>query len=384
MPLPEASFSVSVAPSVVSSRSSQQATRSPPVSSVESSPSPTSSVYLNRQFAEIEPLPSCSNDNATVFAPTNKQQKIVFLSTALVRIVDVNDCLALPELTVSLPSAHVDISHWQIPRKLPLADPKFNVSHGVDLIIGAELFFSLIESHQLVLADKYPILQKTMLGYVVCGKYSTNESATVACHVVTDQNLNIQLEKMWEVENLDIGKALTQEEQEVENHFQQTVSRDTDGRYVLRLPFRESWTPLLASSYEQAKRRFLLMEKRFSRDNTLRDEYVKFMDDYESMGHMKVGSSVAGPQYFLPHHAVHRLESSTTKTRVVFDASSKGSGTLTLNDVLRIGPTVQPTLLATVVNFRMPQYVFTADAEKMFRRIWIHPEDRSYQQIVWR
>ena len=58
-----------------------------------------------------------------------------------------------------------------------------------------------------------------MLGYVVCGKYSANESATVACHVVTDQNLNIQLEKMWEVENLDIGKALTQEEQEVENHF---------------------------------------------------------------------------------------------------------------------------------------------------------------------
>ncbi|XP_055527798.1 uncharacterized protein LOC129720360 [Wyeomyia smithii] len=424
MPLPEASFSVSVAPSVVSSRSSQQATRSPPVSSVESSPSPTSSVYLNRQFAEIEPLPSCSNDNATVFAPTNKQQKIVFLSTALVRIVDVNgighyaralldsasqshfisdslcqklglkrtrinipvsgigqaivsvkyrveislqsrfgkflhnlDCLVLPKLTVSLPSAHVDISHWQIPRKLPLADPKFNVSHGVDLIIGAELFFSLIESHQLVLADKYPILQKTMLGYVVCGKHSANESATVACHVVTYQNLNIQLEKMWEVENLDIGKALTQEEQEVENHFQQTVSRDTDGRYVLRLPLRESLIPLLASSYEQAKRRFLLMEKRFSRDNTLRDEYVKFMDDYESMGHMEVGSSVAGSQYFLPHHAVYRLESSTTKTRVVFDVSSKGSGTLTLNDVLRIGPTVQPTLLAT---------------------------DRSYQQIVWR
>ncbi|XP_055543366.1 uncharacterized protein LOC129728916 [Wyeomyia smithii] len=352
MPLPEASFSVSVVPSVVSSRSSQQATRSPPVSSVESSPSPTSSVYLNRQFAEIEPLPSCSNDNATVFAPTNKQQKIVFLSTALVRIVDVDGIGHYARALLDSASQSHFISE-SLCQKLGLKRTRINIP-------------------------------KTMLGYVVCGNYSANESATVACHIVTDQNLNIQLEKMWEVENLDIGKALTQEEQEVENHFQQTVSRDTDGRYVLRLPLRESLIPLLASSYEQAKRRFLLMEKRFSRDNTLRDEYVKFMDDYESMGHMEVGSSVAGPQYFLPHHAVHRLESSTTKTRVVFDASSKGSGTLTLNDVLRIGPTVQPTLLATVVNFRMPQYVFTADAEKMFRQIWIHPEDRSYQQIVWR
>lgn len=278
------------------------------------------------------------------------------------------DCLVLPKLTVSLPSCHVDISQWKIPRHLPLADPKFNISHGVDLIVGAELFFSLLESHEMVLADEHPLLQKTVLCYVVCGKYSTVTVGTVARHVATDQDLNSQLKRMWEVENSHFGKSYAQEEQDVEDHFLRTVSRDSTGRNTVRLPLRESMVPLLGDTYATALRRFIQVEKRFARNPTLRDEYVKFTDEYERLGHMEVSSPVAGPQYFLPHHAVHRPESSTTKIRVVCDASSKGSGSLSLNDVLHIGPTVQPPLLFIVINFRMYQYVFTADVEKMIRQ----------------
>ena len=108
------------------------------------------------------------------------------------------------------------------------------------------------------------------------------------------------------------------------------------------------------------------------------------MDEYEKLGHMEECSRVAGPQFFLPHHAVHRPESTSTKLRVVFDGSSKGSSKLSLNDVVRAGPTVQPPLLSTVLNFRMSRFVFTADAEKMFRQVWIHQDDRKFQQILWR
>ncbi|XP_062557643.1 uncharacterized protein LOC134222511 [Armigeres subalbatus] len=298
------------------------------------------------------------------------------LSSRFGKLVQTIDCLVLPKLTVSLPTCHVDVSKWNIPHHLQLADPKFNVSRGVDMIIGAELFFSLLESHQMVLAENLPVLQKTVLGYVVCGKYSNYTMATVSCHVVTEQDLNAQLERMWEVDNLDVGKALTQVEQDVENHFLQTVSRDSTGRYTVRLPFREELNCLLNDSYDQALRRFFLMEKRFIRDKRLRDEYVKFMDDYQQLGHMEVGSRIAGPQYFFPHHAVHRPESSTTKTRIVFDASSKGSGVLSLNDILHTGPTVQPPLLIHLINFRLPQYVFTADA--------VNPDDRRFLNIIWR
>nr|XP_029729663.1 uncharacterized protein LOC115267028 [Aedes albopictus] len=219
-------------------------------------------------------------------------------------------------------------------------------------------FLSSIETRKVTSPPRIYLRSKS--GHVSGPPVRRRSSVNFWC----TKDLNSQLEKMWEVENLDVGKALTQVEQDVENHFLQTISRDTTGRFVVRLPFRESMDSLLDDSYDQALRRFLAMEKRFTRDQTLREEYVRFMDDYERLGHMEVGSRVAGPQYFLPHHAVHRPDSSTTKTRIVFDASSKGSGALSLNDVLHTGPTVQPPLLNHIVNFRLPQYVFTADAEK--------------------
>lgn len=101
------------------------------------------------------------------------------------------NCLVLPKLTVSLPRRHIDISQWNIPRNLPLADLKFNVSQGVDIIIGAELFYSLIEPHQYFIANDYPLLQKTLLGYVISGKLGTVATESVAYNVAADQDLNV-------------------------------------------------------------------------------------------------------------------------------------------------------------------------------------------------
>ena len=80
-------------------------------------------------------------------------------------------------------------------------------------------------------------------------------------------------------------------------------------------------------------------------------EYRKFMQEYLDLGHMeKAGtfSLVEQPNeecYFIPHHAIQRPDSSTTKVRVVFDASAKSSNGISLNDLLLVGPTLQPHLV---------------------------------------
>ncbi|XP_075150831.1 uncharacterized protein LOC142224938 [Haematobia irritans] len=94
--------------------------------------------------------------------------------------------------------------------------------------------------------------------------------------------------------------------------------------------------------------------------------------------------NVTGAKYFIPHHCVLRPERSTTKLRVVFDASTKTSSGKSLNDVLYTGPTLQNDLFAILLRFRLPRFVFTTDIEKMFRQILIHPRDRPYQIILWR
>ncbi|XP_065083392.1 uncharacterized protein LOC135705547 [Ochlerotatus camptorhynchus] len=98
----------------------------------------------------------------------------------------------------------------------------------------------------------------------------------------------------------------------------------------------------------------------------------------------EVKTRVALPQFFLPHHAIHRPDSSTTKIRVVFDGSAKSSNQLALNDLLLTGPTVQPSMLCIVINSRFHRFVMKADVEKMYRQALVHPDDRLLQQIAWR
>ncbi|XP_062537957.1 uncharacterized protein LOC134206279 [Armigeres subalbatus] len=295
--------------------------------------------------------------------------------------------LVLPSLTRILPSTNVDISKWVIPRTLPLADPKFNIAHGIDMILGIQWFFTLLEDEQITMGPQLPLLRKTVFGYAVAGDHANTEQiTTVVCNAaMTIDKLTAAVQRFWEVESFENGKAMSLEEQYCEDHFRNTHTRAPDGRYVVRLPVREEMLSELGESLPVAQRRFQALEKRFLTNTKLHTDYSQFMEEYELLGHMEaIDHGPVNPHFFLPHHAILRPDSTTTKTRIVFDGSCKSATNISLNDICYIGPTVQSPLLTTSMNFRMTKYAVTADTEKMYRQIWVHPSDRALQQIVWR
>ncbi|XP_058817057.1 uncharacterized protein LOC131680354 [Topomyia yanbarensis] len=294
------------------------------------------------------------------------------------------ECLVIPHITVTLPSKHIDISGWNIAHNVPLADPKFNISSGVDILIGGELFYSLLEAHKVNLSTGYPMLQRTAFGYVVAGRLSNTSRSPSICVISSTSCLDSKLQRFWEVENFDGYKAMTPLEEACEEHFRRNVTRTKDGRYMVRLPVREEMLAMLGDSFAVAERRFWAIERKFELNSQFKNAYVKFMEEYATLGHMELSPRIENPQFVLPHHAIFRPDSSTTKTRVVFDATCRGSSQLSLNDILLVGPIVQPPLLAIVLNWRIPRFVFKADAEKMFRQVWIHPLDRKFLQVLWR
>lgn len=87
---------------------------------------------------------------------------------------------------------------------------------------------------------------------------------------------------------------------------------------------------------------------------------------------------------YLPHHGVTKEASSSTKLRVVFDASSKNNKGVALNDILLCGPVLQDNLIDIVLRFRFHKVMLTADLQKMYRQVLIHPVDRKVQRILWR
>ncbi|XP_018403165.1 PREDICTED: uncharacterized protein LOC108780075 [Cyphomyrmex costatus] len=112
------------------------------------------------------------------------------------------------------------------------------------------------------------------------------------------------------------------------------------------------------------------------------------MKDYEKSGHItKITAaelSETEETYFIPHQAVIRPDSLTTKLRVVFDASAKTTLGTSLNDKLMPGPNLHNDLIKILLRFRMHQHVITADIAQMFHQIRIDKRDRQLQLILWR
>ncbi|GFT52518.1 integrase catalytic domain-containing protein [Trichonephila clavipes] len=106
------------------------------------------------------------------------------------------------------------------------------------------------------------------------------------------------------------------------------------------------------------------------------------MREYEDLGHMRemtVENDNSKMNYFLPHHGVYITEKSTTKLRVVFNASSPTDNGLSLNDIQLNGIVIQDDLHAQMIRFRTFRYALTVDIKKMYRMILIDTEQRCLQ-----
>lgn len=95
----------------------------------------------------------------------------------------------------------------------------------------------------------------------------------------------------------------------------------------------------MENSKEIALKRFLALERKFAKQPEFKNEYVKFIREYIQLGHMKrvTEHNRNKLKIVLPHHAVTNESSTTTKTRVVFDASSQYAKGKSLNDALYKG-----------------------------------------------
>lgn len=85
---------------------------------------------------------------------------------------------------------------------------------------------------------------------------------------------------------------------------------------------------------------------------------------------------------YIPHHAMIRAHSTTTRLRVVLNTSSPTSNGLLLNDHLLAGPKLQTDLPSILICWRQFRYVYVADIAKMYRHILVDERDVDYQRIL--
>ncbi|KMQ83471.1 hypothetical protein RF55_19964 [Lasius niger] len=218
------------------------------------------------------------------------------------------------------------------------------------MILGADSYGLLIESDIIKGLEYEFIAQGTIFGWIVlCPTSAFTTSANFSHQVLMDYDLHDLLTKFWIQEEIPstTTNQLSPEEAECEVHFTSTHTRDSSGRYIVRLPLKSSASQFgdSRSTAQHCLRRIL---RRLSTDKAYHILYSSFFSEYEELQHMlrvPLSAPEPSPVYYLTHHGVLRDDSITTKLRVVFNGSSQTNTGSSLNDILHTDAKLQLDML---------------------------------------
>ncbi|CAB0040754.1 unnamed protein product [Trichogramma brassicae] len=326
-------------------------------------------VSASQRTMEVRALiDPCSE--ATFISEALEQQLRIPQQTALVPVTGV----AVPDVRLPSIKHRFQFDHTSIMEKigrfkpfsdgLKLADYNVKAADKVDVIIGADLFPTLIKGGLRRGPDSALIAQATELGWILTGATDSRltaaqESATIASHSIgVDTELHELMERFWQQEDVaPASTTFTKEEQECEEHFVATHRRDEHGRYIVRLPFKGD-AAKLGDSKLVAQRTLRRMERRFAQQPQWGRMYENFMAEYTSLNHMselRVVEKAACEQFYLPHHGVLKQNGDKAKLRVVFNGSVKEDNGATLNDCLHVGPKLQTEIFDIMLRWQHNQ-----------------------------
>ena len=293
--------------------------------------------------------------------------------------------LIVPKIISCTPNKPIKINRMVLPN-VQLADEGYNVPGRVDVLISAEVYYSLIKPQQIKIPNSNLILQNSVFGYIVAGSVCQSKTNKVHCALLReDTNLDDTLSKFWEIENVEQQVSKSKESQICNEHFNKNHFRDTSGRYVVKMPLKDE-PCVLGKSKDIAIKRLNSLWYRLKKDPEYLELYRNFLSEYEKLGHMRQIEDTGETEgtYYIPHVGVFRPGHVSTPLRVCWDASQQTSNGTSLNSLQYNGGMIQEDLFTIMTRFRQYVYAFTADIQKMYRAIRIHPDQTQLLRILWK
>ena len=243
----------------------------------------------------------------------SKTQKTLGLIAMKLNDVFETNLHVIPKITNEIPTKPIDVSQLRHVNHLQLADPTFIVPGRIDFLLGADVLEEVMLDNRI--KDNGVVIRESLFGWIVSGPVQKSESENSSLIlantslIATSSSTENLISKFWEAESVPDKKHPSNEEKECENQFDQTTKHRDDGRFLVELPLNEKIEKLGLSKAAAMKRFHKGREK-------------KFID----LCHLE---KVPGKEletkscYYLPHHCVLKSDSTTTKLRVVFDASAR-------------------------------------------------------------
>lgn len=279
---------------------------------------------------------------------------------------------------------------------LELADPVHhsNDNMEINVLIGSDQYWQVVTGN-ILRGVSGPTAIETRFGWVLSGPAEgvfndiTSINLVQSSHVLhlnvssdqcNDTNLDSVLRRFWDLESLGI----VSDEPSVYEKFMRGITFN-NMRHEVHLPWKDEHT-ILPDNYELSETRLRGLLRRLKQDPQLLKEYDTVIREQINNGIVEIveepWNSEIGRTHYIPHHPIIRRDKSTTKLRIVYDASAKSGGP-SLNDCLYTGPNFGQSILEILLRFRIYSTALVGDIEKAFLMVSVATQDRDVLRFLW-
>ena len=317
-----------------------------------------------QDLADELQLQPTGHENISVFSFGAQVSAVKSLAVAPIFVHTLNDTkilvsvLIIPKLAAPVGnSVRTHLNQLSYLQHLSLAHPVTNDENfDISVLIGADFYWHFIQD--TVVRGDGPTAVESTLGYLLSGPLPLPQSVSTSCVQISSLSCiteDTDYNTFWKVESMGTTTTQNSDAEFLRNYLNTKVTKQMDGSYTLKFPWKKDHPPL-PSNYAICAGRTRSMAYRLAKTPNLLRMYNTIIEDQERRGFIeRVVNNLehtATTTHYIPHHPVKK-ESSTTPIRIVYDCSCKQSSlSPSLNDCLDPGPPFLMDLCTILLRFR--------------------------------
>ena len=233
--------------------------------------------------------------------------------------------------------------------------------------------------HQRPGAVGEPIAEQTRFGWTIMSSGAEVDSQNM---FLTQTSLG-DYEELCRMDILGLQDTPIGDQDVVHQEFLEQLKCSPEGWYEIALPWKGGHPPLPNNNTGSLKRLASLVQ-RLKRNGKLEDYDAIIQQQLEEGVAEEAEEPAQAKEFYIPHKAVIRDSSETTKMRIVYDASARAYDAAPfVNECLESGPPLQNQLWKVLVRGRFNAVAIVEDIQKAFLQVRIRAEDRDSLRFHW-